>query len=1066
VRVGTSHASTRANCDSSPRAPTKVSSAHKHSIRRRIQGKALDFTDTQSNSNSVIVSAWEDVPKIANMETITQPNTQTRDDNVICAQTPDKATNKCLPIVYGSNVTMDSPDPFSKYHEGPGPIIANNQTPVKYVSSFDCAHTPTQPLANTYHTHNTSQNPTSLPIVYGSNVTMDSPDPFSKYHEGPGPVYAQTLHPDNPKQLVKSGFNYKDEIDLCIQENQHALLLPGNAAYNNSKKLAMQQQQTQQQQAHTSLGFSNYHHYETINHPNNVSPSGVDILACSPPNDGSSSSYIQTPEKSVVPAVGGSAFQQQQTHTVAQQSSSCRTGGFAHSNSDIASKVTNIDGSIDRISNKRNKLVANSSNNGSNNKGDELSRCNIAEIRKAVGSSLSTIVSNSDNNGVVGMNNSVRPRVRKALEPLDAIKGSSTTNSNSNVNNNVSSSVGSSTDGTVKGKNSGFMSIVDDKENARPSTGVVRSLDRQPPLLQQQQPVSLGKPNLVPTPPLMPRAPTTPNPNGGVSSNSPGSKTTTSTLLADGICGHAITVASSAAAGACADPADALTIAVPVPVSRPTSVTRRGRTYVESPTYNSISPPVTTNASAQGSSAVNGSAFPLDNVNSHITNDNSSNDSTNVRPGTRGGHSSYNRNSSLVIVGGSCILAKQPPATAPSVENSLRSNSNDEDDFCDLTITGRPITAKTNSPAKEMMHALSHDDDDIDGVVVNTVLFMDNNTDRTVTPAQQTARTHRPKTRITTVSSTTQPSTPATTKRKKSRSSKFPYRPLQQLSSIPEGAEVAHGVPSWLTVFAGYGVDPHVREMMDDVDALFANIDNNTTASTSSSGKNRKSPSKAARRLGRGSSSSSSSSSSLDLTMTITSMKPIHIQDNNKENVDSNGSSNNDDGENGSTSSSSTRYRDDTYGMWMSNQTIALPTPTINNRLSTPTGSACANIFDAIRANNFDLIKDKLEEDVQQTHMAWSLEQVDNVGNTPLIVAVFSGIGRIIRYLIKAGAKLNAQNRFGNTALHFSNELSFDKVTNYLIKKGADGSIVNKMNLRYDQRLDSKCLLDANDTRE
>lgn len=43
-----------------------------------------------------------------------------------------------MPIIYGDNVTLASPDPFSKFHEGEGPKELDPITPAKYLSSAIC----------------------------------------------------------------------------------------------------------------------------------------------------------------------------------------------------------------------------------------------------------------------------------------------------------------------------------------------------------------------------------------------------------------------------------------------------------------------------------------------------------------------------------------------------------------------------------------------------------------------------------------------------------------------------------------------------------------------------------------------------------------------------------------------------------------------------------------------------------------------------------------------------------------------------------------------------------------
>ena len=78
-----------------------------------------------------------------------------------------KAPGASIPLIYGSNVSMESPDPMSKFHDGPGGMrLASPSigTPV----------------------NNRKAPGASIPLIYGSNVSMESPDPMSKFHDGPG----------------------------------------------------------------------------------------------------------------------------------------------------------------------------------------------------------------------------------------------------------------------------------------------------------------------------------------------------------------------------------------------------------------------------------------------------------------------------------------------------------------------------------------------------------------------------------------------------------------------------------------------------------------------------------------------------------------------------------------------------------------------------------------------------------------------------------------------------------------------------------------------------------------
>lgn len=68
----------------------------------------------------------------------------------------------------------------------------------------------------------------------------------------------------------------------------------------------------------------------------------------------------------------------------------------------------------------------------------------------------------------------------------------------------------------------------------------------------------------------------------------------------------------------------------------------------------------------------------------------------------------------------------------------------------------------------------------------------------------------------------------------------------------------------------------------------------------------------------------------------------------------------------------------------------------------------------------------------------------DENGNTPLIIATAVGWKKAIRLLLKRGADVNAQNRFGNTSLHYACLHESDEIQNYLRRKNALSSIRNE----------------------
>ena len=85
---------------------------------------------------------------------------------VLSAKTPQGR----IPLIHGSGVTVDSPDVRSKFHDGPGAMqLAYHGPP-----------------SSSFGTPGSTREKASVPLIYGSGVTMESPDPMSKFHGGPG----------------------------------------------------------------------------------------------------------------------------------------------------------------------------------------------------------------------------------------------------------------------------------------------------------------------------------------------------------------------------------------------------------------------------------------------------------------------------------------------------------------------------------------------------------------------------------------------------------------------------------------------------------------------------------------------------------------------------------------------------------------------------------------------------------------------------------------------------------------------------------------------------------------
>lgn len=177
-----STSTTRSSMDSIPRAPLKHSTQKKATIRRQMKGLSLDFDN--SVQNGWVDDSCLDGVRSGHLES-PEPSLNFTSNELKLNSGRDRNGTKCpsavansvhIPFIYGSNVSMPSPDPCSKFHEGPGPVNINeddtSRQEIKRISSKEC----------------------NIPLIYGSNVTMPSPDPCSKYHEGVGPVHLREVH--------------------------------------------------------------------------------------------------------------------------------------------------------------------------------------------------------------------------------------------------------------------------------------------------------------------------------------------------------------------------------------------------------------------------------------------------------------------------------------------------------------------------------------------------------------------------------------------------------------------------------------------------------------------------------------------------------------------------------------------------------------------------------------------------------------------------------------------------------------------------------------------------------
>lgn len=108
------------------------------------------------------------------------------------------------------------------------------------------------------------------------------------------------------------------------------------------------------------------------------------------------------------------------------------------------------------------------------------------------------------------------------------------------------------------------------------------------------------------------------------------------------------------------------------------------------------------------------------------------------------------------------------------------------------------------------------------------------------------------------------------------------------------------------------------------------------------------------------------------------------------------------------------------------------PPPTLGSTAQHP-------IFSAIRNGRVSEA-----QDILVTHIStFDVDTRDSFGNTVLIVAAQNNRKRVTKMCVKAGVPLDAQNKQGNTALHYCYGYGYFELGEYLINKGANPDAVN-----------------------
>ncbi|MFH1197299.1 MAG: ankyrin repeat domain-containing protein, partial [bacterium] len=99
--------------------------------------------------------------------------------------------------------------------------------------------------------------------------------------------------------------------------------------------------------------------------------------------------------------------------------------------------------------------------------------------------------------------------------------------------------------------------------------------------------------------------------------------------------------------------------------------------------------------------------------------------------------------------------------------------------------------------------------------------------------------------------------------------------------------------------------------------------------------------------------------------------------------------------------------------------------------LFTFTNLSAQNIFTATVEGNLEKVKTLIDADTKL------LQDIDELGNTPLHIAVANQKDNIAKYLIDAGSDVNAKSNSGETPLHIAAKMRNSDLAALLILKGA-----------------------------
>lgn len=155
----------------------------------------------------------------------------------------NEAPSCTIPLIDGSNVTVESPDPCSKYYEGGTKYIYTSSPQLNRTECYSHFASPSkQSIENNPKTPTNfdancigKTSMSSIPMIYGANVTVDSPDVFSKFYNcnsSSSPISRNSITIDRKSphfmndELIITDFNNDNVVKVATQKTMPKISPP------------------------------------------------------------------------------------------------------------------------------------------------------------------------------------------------------------------------------------------------------------------------------------------------------------------------------------------------------------------------------------------------------------------------------------------------------------------------------------------------------------------------------------------------------------------------------------------------------------------------------------------------------------------------------------------------------------------------------------------------------------------------------------------------------------------------------------------------------------------------